>query len=230
MGETATRQRDWFAPVMTLATVVVAVWSLYFSGVQADVARKTFEMTWNEAHAGLQKDIADVQKQLATTATDRNLADNLARVADLQAKLAEQQRHASTSGGNLLADVQQRLADLQTSLAHLKKEQDQKDQEIAALRASLAAASRPRLTSPFLSGTESVPFAGLGNDSFVPGSKLHLPGTNLLPLPAPQVLDASDGKQSLFDNIWSLFRKYPGPSIYFALAVVMALSKLFGRN
>ena len=100
MPEPAARQRDWFAPVMTLATVLVAVWSLYYSGVQADVARKTFEMNSNAAHASLQKDLADLQKQLASGATDRNLADLLGHLAELQAKLAEEEKRSATRGGN----------------------------------------------------------------------------------------------------------------------------------
>ena len=161
MAETEAKKRDWFAPLMTLATIVVAVCSLYYSSIQADVARKTFEMNFNEAHASLQKDIADLQKQLAAGSTDRNLADLLSRLADLQTKLAEQQRRAAICGGVSLADVQQQMADLQASLARLKKEQDHKDQEIAALRASLAALPRPRLTSPLLSGTNTVPLSSL---------------------------------------------------------------------
>ena len=49
MAETEARPRDWFAPLMTLATVVVAISSLHYSSVQADISRKTFEMTCNAA-------------------------------------------------------------------------------------------------------------------------------------------------------------------------------------
>jgi len=232
MPETTARPRDWFAPLMTLATVVVAVWSLYYSSVQAEVARKTFEMTCNEAHAGLQKDIADLQKQLAAGATDHNLADLLGRVADLQSKLAEQQRHAGISGASSLADVQQQLADLQASLGRLKTEQERKDQEMAALRASVAAASRPRLTSPLLSGTESVPLAAaLRDDALLRSSKLGVPGTwNLSRMPTPQALDSAADKTSLLDSVWATIRKYPTFSVYFTLAALMALGKLFRRN
>lgn len=141
MPEPATRQRDWFAPLMTLVTVLEAVWSLYSSGVQADVARKTFEMNCNAAQASLQKDLADLQKQLAAGATDRNLADLLVHLADLQAKLAEKQRRASGEKGSL-ADVEQKIADVQQEVARLKKEQEHKDQEIASLRDSLSVPRR----------------------------------------------------------------------------------------
>jgi len=138
MAATEARQRDWFTPLMTLTTVMVAVCSLYYSGVQADVARKTLEMNFNEAHAALQKDIADLQKQLAAGSSDRNLADVLDHLADLQARLAGQQRQAATgSGGGTLADVQQQMAEVQQAVARLKKDQQNKDQEIAFLRASL---------------------------------------------------------------------------------------------
>ena len=58
MADAEARKRDWLAPLMTLATIAVAVCSLYYSSVQAEVARKTFEMNCHEVHAGLQKDLA----------------------------------------------------------------------------------------------------------------------------------------------------------------------------
>jgi len=233
MAETEARRRDWFAPLMTLATVVVAGWSLYYSGVQADAARKTFEMTCNEAHAGLQKDIADLQKQLAAGSTDRNLADLLGRLADVQAQLAEQQRRVTISGGGTLADVQQQMAEVQQAVARLKKEQEYKDQEIASLRASLTTSQKPRLFTLPLTGNNSTPLSSLLKDSLLLSSKHGVPGTgNLLLTPAPQTVDDSVSgrvKTTLLD-IWSIFYKYPGPSIYFVLAALMALSKLGARK
>ena len=51
-------------------------------------------------------------------------------------------------------------------------------------------------------------------------------------MPAPQPVDESlTGRaKASFLNIWSIFCKYPGPSLYFALAALMALGKLFGRK
>lgn len=233
MAEAVTGKRDWFAPLMTLATVVVAVCSLYYSSVQADVARKTFEINCNEVHAGLQKDIADLQKHLAAGSTDRNLADLLNHLADLQLKLAEQQRRAAIAGSSSLADVQQQMGEVQKSLARLKKEQEHKDQEIASLRASLTAAQKPPVTSPLLSGTGSVPFPLVAKDPFLPFSKLNVPRTwNFQPMPALQAKDESFSSRvnaNLLD-IWSIFCKYPGPSVYFVLAALLALAKLFGRK
>jgi hypothetical protein len=233
MAESVARQRDWFAPAMTLVTVVVAVWSLYFSGVQAEVARKTFEVTVNEAHAGLQKEIADLQRQCATAATDPHLADVLGRIADLQTKLAEQQRRAGTAGAGLLADVQQQLAELQRSFAHLKSEQDRKDQEIASLRASLSAASQPRITAPFLSSTGPAQITSLAQNPFPLPGKLGVSGTWNFAAPpiAPAVDDSWQARvKAAFLDLWSIFCKYPGPSFYFVIAALVALSKLFGQK
>jgi hypothetical protein len=236
MAEETVRQRDWFAPVMTLATVAVAVWSLYYSGVQAEIARKTFEMTTNEAHAGLQKDLAELQKQLAAGSTDRSLADILGRLADLQAKLADRQKRAAVNGAGALADVQQQMADLQGALAGLKKERDQKDQEIAMLRA-LAPTTKPSLTSGAFSGTGSLTYAlthnePLPRDVVLPSGTINLPDPwHLAPTPSLRVEEPSpSGIHGAWQHIWSIFCKYPAPSVYFILAGLMALSKLFGRR
>ena len=236
MPETEARRRDWFAPLMTLATVVVAVWSLYYSGVQADVARKTFEMTVNEAHAGLQKDLADLQKQLAAGTTDRNLADLLGRLGDLQGKLAEQQRRSETNVA--LSELQQQLAELQTSLARLKKEQDHKDQEIATLRANLAPSpTRPAvsssLSSVLTSGSGTVPHSILSRDYPLYTNKLGTPSTwKFTPSSPPPPADDSFVAcvKAALRDIGGIFSKYPGTTIYFALAGLVALSKIFGRK
>ena len=124
------------------------------------------------------------------------------------------------------------MADLQASLSRLKKEQDNKDQEIATLRASLAAAQKPRLTSPLLSAAKSEPFPLLDKDPFLPFGKLSIPALKVQPLLALEPKDNSFSarvKASWLD-IWSIFSKYPGPSVYFVLAALLALSKLFGRK
>lgn len=229
MPEPEARQRDWFAPVMTLVTVGVAVWSLYFNGVQADVARKTFEMNCNAAHAGLQKALAELQKQVAANSTDRNLADLLGHLAELQAKLAEEQRRSSGGNGSL-ADVEQKIADVQQEVARLKKEQEQKDQEIASLRDRLAAAQQPRITSPITSTNPFPPISPHLKDSLLFSQQFH-PRNLPLPLDPPTVDDSWTGRmKSWWLDLWSLFCKFPGPSIYFGLAALMALSKLFERR
>ncbi len=231
MADSEKRVPDWFAPSMTLTTVVVAVWSLYYSGVQADLARRTFERTCNESLSALQKDIADLQKHLAAGATDRGLADLLSQLADLQGKLAEQQKRAGTPGGVPLGDFQHQVADLQASLARVKKDQEQKDQEIASLRASLAA-QPSQFTSPTLSGTRPFQFPLPRNDVF-PFKKLGAPsGLNFPMQPSLQVKDESltAGVRTLLADLRSIFGKHPGPCVYFLIAAIAALFKLIGRR
>jgi hypothetical protein len=122
------------------------------------------------------------------------------------------------------------MADLQSSLARLKREQDRKDQEIAAFRTRLTAFSTPRPPSSLLTGT--MPLACPPSEFSLLTNKFGVPGTwKLSPTPPPAVADSFLGwaKAALLD-IGAIFGKYPGLSFYFGVASLLASSKLFWRK
>lgn len=232
MAEGADRPRDLFNPVMTIVTVVVAVGSLYYSRAQADIARKTLEMSCNEAHAKLQAEVAGMQKRLAEGTSDRNLAELLGRLAEVQGKLAQQQKQQALTGGDeVLATLQQQISDTQQELARLKKGQDEKDREIASLRASLATATKPLPATAPLTASDLLRPRPSILESHIRGTHEALGRLHVYPdlMPDPPEKSLSARVWSILSDIGGLFSKYPGPCLYFGLAVVMALGKIFAR-
>jgi hypothetical protein len=233
MAESDGPRRDYVNSGVTLVTVVVGVWSLYYSGVQAEVARKTLSLTYNEAHAKLQADLAGIQKQLAASAPDQKQREVLGRVADLQTKLAEQQKQfASCRTDEQLADMQQALGEVQQGLARLQKQQEQQDRELASLRMQLAEAKRPPVTTTALNSNSAFPrLLTRAPDSLISVEpprqpfKYHFPSASAVDQPDDSWLGWA--KTKLLE-LWSLVCQYPVPSIYFGLALGWTLTRILG--
>jgi len=233
MAESDGPRRDYVNYGVTLVTVVVGVWSLYYSGVQAEVARKTLSLTYNEAQAKLQADLAGIQKQLAASAPDKTQSEVLSRVADLQTKLAEQQKQfASCRTDEQLADLQHGLGQVQKALGRVQSVQEQKDRELVSLRAQLAEAKRPPITTTALNSTSPFPrLLTRMPDSLIavqPPRKL-----NQFQFPSAPAVDQPDDSwlgwvRSRLLELWSLCCQYPVPSIYFGLALGWTLTRILG--
>jgi len=218
---------------MTIITVVVGIWSLYYAGVQAEVARKTLEMAHNEAHAELQTEIAEVQKCLAAGVPDKDLAAVLGRLAVVQGQLAAQQKR-STAQPAALAEVQAKLGEVQQAVAQLKEEQLRKDGEIAALRTRLTEATKPTTTTLAQPAALLKPrlLTRLPEQPFSYGK---LGTTGLVPLPlvtAPATPDTSwlGWALATWRDWLALACKYPVPAGYFAVVAFLALGRLFGSK
>ena len=85
---------------------------------------------------------------------------------------------------------------MQQQVARLKKEQEHKDQEIASLRDSLAAAQKPRITPPITSGNEFPPISTRFKDSLSLSRQFTVPRNLNLPLTLepPAVDDSLTGR------------------------------------
>jgi hypothetical protein len=233
MAESDGLRRDYVNSGVTLVTVVVGVWSLYYSGVQAEVARKTLSLTYNEAQAKLQTDLAGIQKQLAASAPDGKQGEVLSRVADLQTKLAEQQKQfASCRTDEQLAGMQQALGQVQHGLARVQQEQEQKDRELASLRVQLAEAKRPPVSTTTLNSTSPFPrLLTRSPDSLISIQPPRVPFKAQFPIAT--AVDQPDetwlgwAKTKLLE-LWSLVCQYPAPSIYFGLALGWTLTRVLG--
>ncbi|MBL8795308.1 MAG: hypothetical protein JNM56_15490 [Planctomycetia bacterium] len=232
MTESAAPRRDYLNATVTLVTVIVGVWSLYYSGVQAEVARKTLSLTCNESQARLQADLAGIQKQLAAGTSHLKQADLLGRIADLQLKLAaEQKRFANERTDEELAQVQQALGEVQQALAKLQQDQEQKDRELASLRTQVAEAKKPPVATVSALTPPVSRLLTRSPESLFAAHPPRVPLQYQVPLTTSEPDDSwlAWAKAKLLE-LWSLCCQHPVPSIYFALALGWAVSRLVGAG
>jgi hypothetical protein len=268
MAEGENRGKEKFGYVIAVVTIAVSMWSLYYSGVQARLARKGFELQLCTSTGKLEKQIAEVHELLTSQQKGHDLATVLERLAQLQTQIAEHEAQlAEQSSDRDLARIHQGLADLQKELAQVQRDRDGKAREIESLRSRVAqleqaqkAASAfrttgvSRLSQPLESGnlvTGSRAAALLAGGSSLPAlptEKLKNPSlesfprldTGLMSQPRSPLLTLEPKPESstsfwgrimaLLADLCEVFKKHPGTSIYFGIALVIGLGKLFGNK
>jgi hypothetical protein len=233
MAESSQPVKDRFGYVVAAVTTLVAVVSLYYSYVQADVARKGLELAWGEKNAKVQRQIADLEKTLAGQPRAGDLAEVLARFAEVQAVLADLQQDTAAAGPDKArAEWEKRLADLQEALAKLRRDQEDKDKEIASLRNEIAGLKATQAWSqlPALSQrTFDRSLSGLDrylNQQAGPVPLLTPPlglAWNFPPAaPEPE-------KPSLWASLWEAVKKNPGTAVFWGIVALGLAVKIFGK-
>jgi hypothetical protein len=233
MADSSQPVKDRFGYVVAAVTTMVAVVSLYYSYVQADVARKGLELAWGEKNARVQRQIADLEKTLAGQPRAGDLAEVLARFAEVQAVLADlQQDTAAGRPDRGRAEWERRLADLQEGLAELRRDQEAKDREIAALRNEIAGLKATQAWSQLPAPSQQDLDRSLsGLDRYLKGR----PGPALLLTPLPGLaghfpLAAPEPeKPSLLASLWEAVRKNPGTAVFWGVVALGLAVKILGK-
>jgi hypothetical protein len=269
MADGESRGKEKFGYVIAVVTIAVSIWSLYYSGTQARLARKGFELQFCTSTGKLEKQITELHELLTSQQKGHDLASVLERLAQLQNQIAEHQaKLAEQPADRDLAGIHQGLADLQKELAQLQRDRDAKAREIEALRGTVArleqaqktasgawTAGLPSLSQPGASGTVGL---GTGTSSPISGSSSlsvrmlenlnhpaidPMPGLGaaaLLSKPWPPLLTVEPRPETstsfwgrmvaLLGDLGEVFKKHPGTSVYFGIALVIGLGKLFGSK
>jgi hypothetical protein len=240
--------------LVAAVTIVVSVVSLYFSGVQARLASKGFELSLCSSTANLDKQVAELTKTLADRQKELALGDCLTKLAQLQDAIAERQAQFGLQADRGLVDLQKHVAQVEQEVGHLQQDRDAKAHEAETLRARVAelehppavASNTPDATHHFVTST-----AELLRQRLHPHPKAEPAAPAPWPLPEPARSDwkrmeppapnpnllAREADRSLWgqgvallNDLWEVIKKHVAVSIYFGLALLFILGKLFGSK
>src|SRR5204862_2949966 len=83
MAEGERRGKEKLGYLIAIVTIAVSIWSLYYSGVQARLARKGFELQLCTSTGKLEKQITELHELLTSHQKGHDLATFLERLAQL---------------------------------------------------------------------------------------------------------------------------------------------------
>jgi len=247
MPDGENKKKDRFGYLVVIVTIAVSLWSLYFSSVQAQIARKSFDLGLSKANADIEKQFAELHTLLADKQKGQDSAGLLERLAQLQTQIAERQaKFADQHDDKEIAGIHQGLGNLEKDLAQLQRDRDAKQKEIESLRGKVARLEELRALAPTAaSGTPSKPtlMETLGDRGLIPAGSVFMSpsrlgevrpfalspglGSALRSAAEPQPPAETSGIARFFADLWAAFRKSPVPSVYFGIALLIALGKLF---
>jgi hypothetical protein len=255
MADNGSTKKDKIGYVVAAVTIVVSVTSLYLASVQAQLAAKSFELSLCSSNANLDKQLAELTKSLADRQNDPALAECLNRLSHFQNEVADRQEKFGLSIDRDLAGLQKHFAEVEQEVARLQQDREAKAHEAETLRARITelehaatvASSAPAPTHHILFGSPSA--AELLRQKLRPHPKAEPPAPLAAPdplrhewkgpefapsakpmMPTPEP-DRSLWAQAtgLFGDLWEVIKKHVAVSIYFGIALLFILGKLFGR-
>lgn len=206
MAENESNTKDRFGYLIAVVTIFVSIASLYYSAVQARVARQGFELTLNTGTANLEKQVAELQKKVGDQNKGQAWAEVLEHLSQVQTQIADQHAKFSDQRSEKeLTELEKKLAGVQQELVRLQQDRDRKEQEVNSLRGTVARLEQEKSqpTTPVVVSLGKPPFnwQGLRQKPSL-GSLNTGPSLPSLPIPeaarpAPPLFDLNSALKPL---------------------------------